>query len=104
MKNDIFKFKRSDTNGWIVTDPSCNQLRKEIIKDQIYLFREDRVINPITKEIEIFESEMNYSDYTPNEIIDACQAFGYDIDEIRYWILNDQEIELMLECLFELET
>ena len=26
-------------NGWEMTDPSCNQMRKELIEDQSYAFR-----------------------------------------------------------------
>jgi len=104
MKNKIFKFKRLLPDGWIVTDPSCNQMRKEIVESQIYLFREDRIINPITKETGVFESEMNYDDYDWFEIVSACEAFGYSAKQIDKWITEGEEIELILECLFELET
>ena len=96
------ELKNLINDGWVVTDPSCNQLRKEIIKDSVYLFREDRIINPETKETETYESEMTFDDLEHNEIIDACQAFGYD-NEVKEWIENNENISLMLECVFELE-
>ena len=47
---------------------------------------------------------MNYNDYSWNEIISACESFGYDANTIDKWITEGEEIALMLECLFELEN
>ena len=91
-------------DGWEQTDASCNQYRKTIVEDEVYIFREDRVINPVTKETETFESEMNYNDYSWDEIISACESFGYDTETVDRWITEGEEIPLMLECLFELEN
>ena len=90
-------------DGWVITDPSCNQLRKEIIEDNVYLFREDRIINPETKETELFESELTYNDLDYSELMDACLTFGYDIKRIDKWLTEGEEIPLMLECVFELD-
>lgn len=96
--------KTNETTEWVVTDPSCNQMRKTIEEDAIYVFKEDRVTNPETGETETFESEMVYEDYDWFEIVEACAVFGYDEKTVDKWITEGEEIELMLECLFELET
>jgi len=96
--------KRLISEGWVLTDPSCNQMRKEIIEDKIYLFREDRWIDPITKESVVFEEKMDYDDYCWREVINACETFGYDAKQVDKWMTEGEEIELILECLFELTT
>ena len=90
--------------GWEITDPSCNQMRKEIVEDKIYSFRENRIINPITKETKVFEETLNYYDYSWFELVEACEAFGYNAKTIDKWITAGEEIPLMLECIFELDT
>lgn len=97
------ELKKLLADGWIITDPSCNQLMKEIIEDNVYLFREDRIVNPETNETKSFESEMIYDDLNKYEIIDACLAFGYKEEEVSKWIEENENISLMLECVFELE-
>ncbi|MDZ7785967.1 MAG: hypothetical protein U5L95_02490 [Candidatus Saccharibacteria bacterium] len=98
------EIKKLEQDGWVVTDPSCNQMRKEIIEDKTYAFREDRCIDPLTGETEVFEQEMDYDDYSYREILDACMAYGYTMKQIDKWITEGEEIELMLECVFELEV
>jgi hypothetical protein len=100
-KDEIKKLLK---DGWVITDPSCNQMRKEILKDKIYAFREDRCIDPVSGETEVFEQEMDYDDYSFEELYDACRAYGYTMKQICDWIIENQEIDLMLECVFELET
>jgi hypothetical protein len=90
--------------GWIMTDPSCNQMRKEILENRIYEFREDRIINPITKETKVFAEELDYKNHNWNELQSACSAFGYTEEQIDEWIASGKEIPLMLECIFELDT
>jgi hypothetical protein len=97
----IYKVNKLITEGWEVTDPDCNQMRKEIVEDQIYVFREDR-IDPHTKKIIVFTAEIDYNDYTWFEIVDACQPFGYSAKQVDKWITEGEEIPLMLECIFEL--
>lgn len=90
------------TNEWIVTDPSCNQMRLTIIEDEEYIFREDRVINPETGEKEIFQRRIKYSQLTWGEIVNACETFGYNANQVDKWMTEGEEIPLMLECVFEL--
>jgi hypothetical protein len=91
-------------NGWGITDPSCNQLRKEIINCEKYAFREDRIINPVTKETELFEDELSINDYDRSELIDSCEAFGYSAKQVNEWLTEGEEIDLILECVFELSV
>lgn len=81
---------------WVITDPSCNQMYRELAEDEIYLFKENRLINPATGETEEFISTMNIHDYSVDDIEDALKTFGYERDECTNC--------LILECLFELEN
>lgn len=91
-------------NGWEVTDPSCNQMRKELIEDKTYSFREDRLINPDTKETKVFKRTLNYDAYQWSELVNACETFGYTVEQVDKWITEGEEIPLMLECIFELSV
>lgn len=91
-------------DGWVQTDASTNQYRKEVIEDQIYLFIEDRLADPVSGRMEVYEAEMNYDDYDWWQITEACEAFGYDVSVVDKWIESGEEIPLMLECLFELSN
>ncbi len=88
--------------GWVVTDEDSAQLMKEIVKNEIYLFREDRLIDPSTGETEVFEEEMRWEDYPYADIMEACSPFGYGSHEINKWIITEENIPLMLECIFEM--
>lgn len=81
---------------WVVTDPSCNQMYLELAKDKIYLFKEDRIINPVTRETEEYVSTMDIADYSEDDILEALETFGLNRDECDNC--------LILECLFELEN
>lgn len=90
-------------NGWVLTDPSCNQYRKEIVKNQIYEFKEERLTNPISGATDEYKNILDFNKCTPDQLIDACSTFGYSREEVQDWISGNHNIELMLECLFELE-
>jgi len=100
----IKEIKKLQQNGWVVTDPSCNQMRKEILEDKTYVFREDRIINPVTKETELFEEELDYDEYNWHELVDACETFGYTSYQVDKWMTEGEEIALMLECVFEISV
>ena len=102
MATSKAQIKKLIAMGWIMTDPSCNQMRKEIVEDMIYSFREDRIINPKTKKIEVFERTLDYDKYSWHEIVSACETFGYSAKRIDKWITEGEEVPLMLECIFEL--
>jgi hypothetical protein len=89
--------------GWICTDPSCNQYRKDISETK-FIFKEDRIIHPVTKETELYESEIDLGDYSILEIFDACSTFGYDEATVANWIDTKSELALIAECIFELES
>lgn len=95
-------YKQLTDEGWIQTDGSTNQYYKEVEEDAIYIFREDRIINPETKESVTVTNEMIYDDYTWHELVEACSPFGYDAKQVDKWITEGVEIPLMLECIFEM--
>lgn len=101
-KVNFNNWKEAKKSGWIQSDPDCKQYRKEIVKDKIYVFREERTIHPVTGETEVYESDMNIDDYTREEIYDAGSAFGYTHDQMDEFL--ETEVFLVLECLFELES
>jgi hypothetical protein len=95
------KIKKLKADGWEMIDPSCNQMRKEIVKDKVYAFREDRIINPETKKTEVFECTLDYDDYDWWDKVEACESFGYTAEQVDKWITEGEEIALILECIFE---
>jgi len=98
------EFEKYINEGWVLTDPSCNQMKKTVKEGEIYEFREERIVNPLTNEKAVFESTMNINDYTWFEIIEACESFGYTAEQVDKWLTEGEEIDLILECLFELEV
>lgn len=90
-------------DGWICTDPSCNQYRKDI-SDKTFSFVEDRIINPETKETEIYKADIDLEDYTLEEIIDICSAYGYKKETVIQWVTDGTENALIAECIFEMDT
>lgn len=88
---------------WVITDPSCNQLMKKLSENK-FLFKENRIINPITKEIEVYESEINLNDYSQEEMFENVQTFGYTFNEMCTWIDEGYNLEIIAECIFELEN
>ena len=103
IKNEETMLEYMSKKGWVQTDASCNQYRKDISKT-VFLFREDRVINPETKETEVYESDINIEDYTEDQMIDACSSFGYNKDEVLQWLFNGENTDLIAECIFENEN
>ena len=90
-------------DGWVCTDPSCNQYRKDI-SPKVFLFKEDRLINPVTKEVKNYSAEIDLNDYTLNEIIDACSPYGYEKETVTQWANTGLENALIAECIFEMDT
>ena len=86
---------------WIVTDPNCNQCRLDI-SDHEFLFKEDRLWNPITKETKEYSTIIDTNDYDWDEIIDICDAFGYSKEEVYSWLNNKENLALIAECIFEM--
>jgi len=88
---------------WVCTDPSCNQYRRDI-SDGEFEFKENRIIDPVTKETKIYQTTINLEDYEYIEILEACNTFGYTSIEVDNWIDQSINLELIAECLFELTT
>ena len=91
-----------DSVKWIETDPSCNQYCRKIT-DDLYELKEDRIVNPETKETEVFQMKIRISEYSEKEINDAMKHFGYSEDDIEEYI-SSEEYQIIAECLFELEN
>ena len=94
---------KTNNDGWICTDPDCNQYRKNISK-RVFLFKEDRLINPVTKETELYEAEIDLGDYTVEEMVEWCLPYGYMEWEIQDWFLCGENLDLIAECIFEMDT
>jgi hypothetical protein len=73
------------------------------LTDQIYQFKENRLINPETKEVELFESEIDLSNYTQDEMFNDVKPFGYTFNEMCTWIDEGTNLDLIAECIFEME-
>ncbi len=101
--NDEQLYTKLKNEGWIQTDASCNQYRKDISK-LVFLFREDRIIQPITREIEKYESEIDLNDYTFEEMLDIIRSYGYTKEELIEWITTGENLSLIAECIFEMEN
>lgn len=92
--------------GWIMTDPSCNQMRLDLDGEDgtQFRFREDRIANPETKETEVFESDIDLDDYDWFDMVEACSPFGYDAKTVDKWLTMGEEFALIAECIFEGEN
>lgn len=94
-----------ENEGWICTDPSCNQYRKDLDGDNgdVYLFREDRTINPETGETKEYQTEIDLKNYGWLEKVEACEPFGYNTEQVDEWINRGEEKALIAECIFEMD-
>lgn len=101
---ELRKKALSDGTLWHETDASTNQKYLILVPGMLYLFREDRVVNPVTFERETFEKIMCIHDYRLAEMIEACEVFGYSAAEVMSWFMQQTNAELILECIFELES
>ena len=92
-----------DNSKWVCTDPDSNQYRRDDSKVK-FTFKEDRVTNPGTWEVETWESTINLIEYSVEEMIEACNTFGYKSEEVDVWIRSGENYPLIAECIFELES
>lgn len=89
-------------NKWIITDPSCNQVMKQI-NEKEFKFKEDRIINPSTGEIEVYEEEIDLDDYSIEFMRSVLITYGYE-NELDHWIKTRTNFALIAECIFEQST
>lgn len=82
-------------SDWVITDASCNQRRLEVIENEEYIFQEER-------DGKIFEMTLKYSEFSRYQLVNACEPFGYEAEQVDKWITEGEEIPLMLECVFEM--
>ena len=90
-----------DADGWMCTDIDTGQYMKEL-SDKKYLFKENRICNPETKETVVFELEIDLEQISYEQIIDDCKSFGYDPKVVDFWIETGTYNELIAECVFEM--
>lgn len=88
---------------WITTDPSCGQQMKKIAEN-IFAFKETRIFNPVTKETYLHKAIIDLSDYTQEEMFSCVEAFGYSFNEMCTWIDEGRNLDLIAECIFEMDT
>jgi hypothetical protein len=74
------------------------------LDDKKFLFKEDRIVNPETKETEVFEMEINLEKYEWYEIMECCKSFGYTAAQVDDWLNTGREFALIAECIFEMEV
>lgn len=90
-------------NEWIITDPDTKQMYREVKAGEQYYFRENRGLCMDTFEPKVFEKLMNIRDYNPLQQVRACTTFDYPYADAVEWVRSGSNVELILECLFELE-
>ena len=88
---------------WIITDQDCNQQMKQL-SENVFIFKEDRIKDPKTKETYVYESEINLSNYTQEQMFESVSAFGYSFHEMCHWIDQGEELSIIAECIFEMEV
>jgi hypothetical protein len=86
---------------WICTDEDTNQFRMDI-GDNIFRFKEERVIQPDTNEKEVFDAVIDLKDYTQIEMFESVRSFGYSFNEMAEWIDQGENLSLIAECIFEM--
>lgn len=87
--------------GWIQTDGSCNQYFKKIDENK-FLFREDRLMDPQTNETYVYESEIDLSKYSQEEMFKYVSCFDFSFNEMCTWIDEGKNLNLIAECIFEM--
>jgi hypothetical protein len=86
---------------WIITDPSCNQQMLQIDED-IFEFKELRILNPETGETYLHESTVDLKNYNTSEVYEFVAPFGYTFDDVLEWFVTGTNKALIAECIFEM--
>lgn len=99
LEEAITDYDKSD--GWLTSDCDCRQKFKKLDENR-YLYREDRISNPETKETYVYESLMDFSDYDEDDLEKGVKAYYKNLDEVKS-IYGDDWKQIVLECIFEQE-
>lgn len=86
-------------NGWYYSDRDCRQKFK-IIDENRFLYREDRINNPETKETYVYQELMDFDDYTDDDLEEGVKSYYKNLDEVKS-IYGDDWKQIALECIFE---
>ncbi len=90
-----------EEDGWKVSDPDCRQKFKKLDENR-FLYKEDRISNPETKETYVYESMMDFDDYDEDDLEKGVEAYYKNLDEVKR-IYGDDWKQIVLECIFEQE-
>ena len=88
--------------GWVCTDPGTMQFRSTIVEDEEYRFYQ-RTVYPDGYQDWVTDT-YKFSEERYEDLMQSCLSFGYEYEDIDSWIRERKEIDLMLECLFELQN
>ena len=90
MLNQLEKI--GNKSDWIITDHSVGQ-RCKILSDSEFLFEEgDR------------EEVINLKDYSLEQMVVACEGYGYDSTQVFEWLVGGVDDKILIaECIFEME-
>lgn len=92
-----------NSNEWVCTDSDCNQYRLDLAEN-VFRFKEERIVDITTGQIYKFEAVINLSDYTQDQMFKSVSAFGYSFNEMCTWIDEGRNLELIAECIFEMRN
>lgn len=95
----MHKFFETD---WILVDDSSNQMFRRI-NEGSFLYREDRICAITCKKFN-YQSQMDFDDYTPEDMEKEVLPY-YDggVEEVKK-IYGDDWKQIVLECIFEQEV
>lgn len=100
LEEAIDEYEKED--GWIESDDSCRQKFKKLDENR-FLYKEDRITNPETGEKYVYESLMDFEDYTEDDLEKGVEAYYKNLDEVKR-IYGDDWKQIVLECIFEQES
>jgi hypothetical protein len=87
-------------NTWYVIDPATNQ-RSMKIDENRFVYKENRIDSKTGETFE-YESEMDFLDYTEEDIEDAIAPYYESLDFVKRILPHDWK-QIVLECIFEQE-
>ncbi len=97
LEEAIAHYDKDD--GWLTSDYDCRQKFKKLDENR-FLYREDRISNPETKETYVYEELMDFTDYDEDDLEKGVKAYYKNLDEVKS-IYSDDWKQIVLECIFE---
>ncbi len=97
LEEAIADYDKSD--GWLTSDCDCRQKFKKLDENR-FLYREDRISNPETKETYVYQELMDFDDYTEDDLEEGVKSYYKNLDEVKIIYVDDWK-QIALECIFE---